>query len=94
MWSLSDFKGVWVSVKFFITNCGVILGKIRYNKRAKTHVLCRTLRFKLLSDPYKFITKVKKLYSVCNQTSVLERREAYEKQSLYLWLKASAVQRK
>jgi len=59
-----------VSVKFFITNCGVILGKIRYNKRAKTHVLCRTLRFKLLSDPYKFITKVKKLYSVCNQTSV------------------------
>lgn len=41
-------EGVWVSVKFFIINCGVILGKIRYNERSNTDH--RALNYRLTSN--------------------------------------------
>lgn len=41
-------EGVWVSVKFFIINCGVILRKIHYNERTNTEH--RVLNCRLTSN--------------------------------------------
>lgn len=61
-------EGVWVSVKFFIINCGVILGKIRYNERSNTEH--RALNYRLTSNSLRKMN-TSKLGNVCNT------REAY-----------------